>query len=410
MGKTLAVNAGSSSLKWQLYAMPEETVIAKGIFERIGLPDSVATVRFGDQKHVRNQKIVDHNQAVLLLMDTMIHFGLIRDFREITGVGHRVVAGGELFKESVVVTPEILQQIKDLSPLAPLHNPANAAGIEAFMKLLPNAVSVAVFDTAFHTSMPEKAYRYPIPTEFYEKYAVRKYGAHGTSHSYVSQKAAEYLGKPLSELKLITAHIGNGVSVSAVDGGHSVDTSMGFTPLAGVMMGTRTGDLDASIIPYLLGNNPDLTSAQELIDIFNSRSGLLGVSQLSSDMRDLQAAIADGNAKAQLAYDMFIDRLKKYISQYFGVLNGADALIFTAGIGENDELTRQKIVEGLTWFGMEIDPAKNTHTAVGEISTATSRVKVLVIPTDEELVIARDVERFRNQWFEHMLTPQSTWS
>lgn len=394
MGKTLAINSGSSSLKWQLYAMPEEKVLAKGIFERIGLENSTLTTIFDNQKHTRKIEILDHRQAVLLLMDELIHFKLIDDFREITGIGHRVVAGGELFKDSALITPEVVAGIKKITNLAPLHNPANVLGIESFMRLLPTATAVAVFDTAFHTTMPEKAYRYPIPNRFYTDYAVRKYGAHGTSHYYVAHEAAKILGKPLKDLKLITAHIGNGASISAIKNGKSVDTSMGFTPLAGVMMGTRSGELDASIIPYLLEVVPELHSAQEVIDLLNHKSGLLGVSELSSDMRDLQEAIAAGNAKAALAYQMFIDRLKKFIAQYFGVLNGADALIFTAGIGENDTDVRRDVVAELSWFGMEILPEKNIRGANGIISTPDSKVKVLVIPTNEELVIAREVERF----------------
>ncbi|MQW22874.1 MULTISPECIES: acetate kinase [unclassified Lactococcus] len=395
MEKTLAVNAGSSSLKWQLYAMPEEKVIAKGIFERIGLAQSMSTVKFNGEDHKREIEIVDHRQAVLLLMDELIHFHLISEFREITGIGHRVVAGGELFKDSVLIDKNVLEQIKSISNLAPLHNPANAAGIEAFMKLLPDAIAVAVFDTAFHTSMPEKAYRYPIPNKYYRNYSVRKYGAHGTSHMYVSREAAKYFDKPLEDLKIITAHIGNGASITAVDGGKSVDTSMGFTPLGGVMMGTRSGEMDPSVIPFLLENDPDLNSAQEVIDMFNNQSGIRGVSELSSDMRDLEKSRDAGDANSILAYEMFVDRLKKYISQYFGVLNGADALVFTAGIGENDRKVREDVVNGLSWFGMEINPERNYRGVVGEISTADSKVKVLVIPTDEELVIARDVEKFK---------------
>ncbi|MBL3717222.1 acetate kinase [Lactococcus ileimucosae] len=397
MEKTLAVNAGSSSLKWQLYEMPEEKVIAKGIFERIGLKDSISTTKFDDQVHKREQDIVDHRQAVLLLMDELIYFKLIGSFREITAIGHRVVAGGEFFKASTVITPEVLEEIKNLSTLAPLHNPANVLGIEAFQRLLPDALAVAVFDTAFHTTLPEKAYRYPIPTKYYTDYAIRKYGAHGTSHMYVSREAAKVLGKPLEDLKLITAHIGNGASITAIEGGKSVDTSMGFTPLAGVMMGTRSGEMDPSVISYMLESDPSLRSAQDVIDVLNKKSGLLGVSEFSSDMRDLEEARNSGNEKALLAYEMFIDRLKKFIAQYFGVLNGADALIFTAGIGENDTDARRDIVAGLSWFGMEIDPEKNVRGANGIISTPESRVKVLVIPTDEELVIARDVEAAKNK-------------
>lgn len=395
MTKTLAVNAGSSSLKWQLFEMPEEKMLAKGLFERIGLDASKSTVSFGDEKHEREIDILDHRQAVLLLMDELIHFRLIEEFREIEGIGHRVVAGGEYFKDSIVLTKENLDKLKGISYLAPLHNPANILGIEAFQRLLPEVLSVAVFDTAFHTTMPEEAFRYPIPTRYYEEFEVRKYGAHGTSHKYVAAEAAKVLGKPIEEVKLITAHIGNGASVTAIDGGRSVDTSMGFTPLAGVMMGTRAGDMDASILPYLLKRDHSLKDAQQLIDILNNESGTLGVSELSSDMRDLETAVAEGNEKAILAYKMFVNRLKKYIAEYFGVLNGADALVFTAGIGENDTDVRRDVVAGLSWFGMELVPELNVRGANGIISTPESKVKVLVIPTNEELMIARDVEKFR---------------
>ncbi len=397
MEKTLAINSGSSSLKWQLYEMPEEKVIAKGIFERIGLERSMSTVKFDGEAHTREIDIIDHRQAVLLLMDELIHFHLIKEFREITGVGHRVVAGGERFKESVLVTQTVLEEIKAISNLAPLHNPANAAGIEAFLKLLPDAVSVAVFDTAFHTTMPQAAYRYPIPNKYYNEFSVRKYGAHGTSHMYVSREAAQYFDKPLESLKLITAHIGNGASISAIDGGKSIDTSMGFTPLGGVMMGTRSGEMDPSVIPFLIENDPELKTAQDVIDLFNHQSGIKGVSEVSSDMRDLEIARDQGDKNAILAYEMFVDRLKKYIAQYFGVLNGADGLIFTAGIGENDRKVREDVVNGLSWFGMEILPERNVRGVVGEISTPKSRVKVLVIPTDEEVIIARDVEKFKKK-------------
>ena len=285
-----------------------------------------------------------------------------------------------------------MAEIKNLSTLAPLHNPANVLGIEAFQRLLPDALAVAVFDTAFHSTLPEKAYRYPIPTKYYEDYSIRKYGAHGTSHMYVAQEAEKVLGKPLEDLKLITAHIGNGASITAIEAGKSVDTSMGFTPLAGVMMGTRAGEMDASVIPYMLESDPSLRNAQDVIDILNKESGVLGVSELSSDMRDLSEALAKGNPKAILAYEMYVDRLKKFIAQYFGVLNGADALIFTAGVGENDTAVRTDVVNGLSWFGMEIDESKNVRGAFGIISKPESKVKVLVVPTNEELVIARDVE------------------
>ncbi|MDR0297650.1 MAG: acetate kinase [Streptococcaceae bacterium] len=395
MTKTLAVNAGSSSLKWQLYEMPEEKVLAKGIFERIGLPDSIITVKFDGKEDTKTQDVHDHTQAVDILLQDFKEFGIVKDFSEITGVGHRVVAGGEIFKESTVITPEVLEQIKGLSSLAPLHNPANAAGIEAFMKLLPDAHAVAVFDTAFHTTMPEKAYRYPLPNTYYTDYAVRKYGAHGTSHMYVSGEAVKFLNKPASELKIITCHIGNGVSITAVEGGKSVDTSMGFTPLAGVMMGTRAGEMDASVIPYLIENAPELKNAQDVIDMMNKKSGLLGVSEISSDMRDIQEAKEAGNEKAKLAYNLYIDRIQKYIAQYIAVMNGVDAIVFTAGVGENARFVRRDVINGMSWFGMTIDDEKNVRGTVGEINTVDSKIKVLVIPTDEELVITRDVERLK---------------
>ncbi|MGF1982701.1 acetate kinase [Lactococcus taiwanensis] len=396
MSKTLAVNAGSSSMKWQMYEMPEEKMLAKGLIERIGLKDSIITVKFGDQKEERVFDIPDHTEAVHVLLDDLKRLSIVEEFTEITGVGHRVVAGGELFKKSTVVTPEVLQQVRDLSALAPLHNPANAAGIEAFLNLLPDATSVVVFDTAFHTTMPEKAFRYPLPKKYYTEHAVRKYGAHGTSHEYVAHEAAKLLGKPIEETKIITAHIGNGASITAINGGKSVDTSMGFTPLAGVMMGTRTGEMDPSIFPYLIENDSELKNAQDVVDMMNKKSGLFGVSGISSDMRDIIAA-KDENPDAQLAFEMYVDRIQKYIGQYLAVLNGADALVFTAGIGENSVPVRGAILEGLTWFGIEVDPDKNDWGAVGEISKASSRVKIYVIPTDEELVIARDVESLKNK-------------
>ncbi|NYS32572.1 acetate kinase [Streptococcus danieliae] len=395
MSKTIAINAGSSSLKWQLYAMPEEKVLAKGIIERIGLKDSISTVKFDGRAESQTLDIVDHVQAVKLLLEDLLKFGIIQDYAEITGVGHRVVAGGEYFTDSVLIDDEVLAKIEELASLAPLHNPANVDGIRAFKEILPDITSVAVFDTAFHTTLPEVAYRYPIAEKYYQDYKVRKYGAHGTSHYYVSRQAAEMLGRPVEDLKLITAHIGNGISISAIDGGKSVDTSMGFTPLAGPMMGTRSGDIDPAIIPYLVAQVPELENAADVIDVLNKESGVLGVAEASSDMRDVEAGRASGDAKMTLAFDMLVDRLKKFIGQYFAVLNGADALIFTAGIGENSDQVREAVVEGLSWFGMELEPGKNVFGAVGDISTADSKVKVLVVPTDEELVIARDVERLK---------------
>ena len=396
MTKTIAINAGSSSLKWQLYEMPDEVVIAKGLIERIGLKDSRSTVKFNGTSDTQTLDIVDHTQAVTILLEDLKCHGIIEDYDEITGVGHRVVAGGEYFKKSALVTEEVIEQVEELSLLAPLHNPGAAAGIRAFHEILPDIVSVVVFDTSFHTTMPRHAYLYPIPQKYYQKYKVRKYGAHGTSHKYVAQEAAKMLGRPLEELKLITAHVGNGVSVTANYHGESMDTSMGFTPLAGPMMGTRSGDIDPAIIPYLIAQDPELKDAADVVDMLNKQSGLLGVSGISSDMRDIEDGLQRHDPNAVLAYNIFIDRLKKFIGQYLAVLNGADAIVFTAGMGENAPMMRQDIIQGLSWFGMEIDPAKNVFGHVGEITTPDSRVKVLVVPTDEELMIARDVEFFKN--------------
>ena len=397
MSKTISINAGSSSLKWQLYLMPEEKVLAKGLLERIGLKDSISTVKFDGRSEKQVLDIADHTQAVKILLDDLKRFNIIESYDEITGVGHRVVAGGEYFKDSALVDEEVIQKVEELSLLASLHNPANAAGIRAFREILPDITSVVVFDTSFHTTMPEKAYRYPIPTKYYTENKVRKYGAHGTSHEYVAKEAAKILGRPIEELKLITCHIGNGASITAVDKGVSVDTSMGFTPLGGVMMGTRTGDIDPAIIPYLMQYTDDFNTPEDISRVLNRESGLLGVSEKSSDMRDIHEAMRAGDAKAQLANDIFVDRIQKYIGQYLAVLNGADAIIFTAGIGENSVTIRRLVVEGISWFGCNVDPEKNVRGAEGEISSPDAKVKVLVIPTDEELVIARDVERFKNQ-------------
>lgn len=395
MSKTIAINAGSSSLKWQLYQMPEEKVLAKGLIERIGLKDSISTVKFDGRSERQVLDIADHTLAVKILLDDLIRFDIIQSYDEITGVGHRVVAGGEYFKESTLVDDEVLAKVEELSLLAPLHNPANAAGIRAFREILPDITSVVVFDTSFHTTMPEKAYRYPLPTKYYTENKVRKYGAHGTSHQYVAQEAAKILGRPLGELKLITCHIGNGGSITAVKNGQSVDTSMGFTPLGGIMMGTRTGDVDPAIIPYLMQYTDDLNTPEDINRIFNRESGLLAVSGKSSDMRDILAAKNEGDHDATLAYDIFIDRIQKHIGQYLAVLNGADAIVFTAGIGENSDDVRRDVISGISWFGCDIDPEKNVFGAEGDISTAAASLRVLVIPTDEELVIARDVERLK---------------
>ncbi|MGX7419414.1 acetate/propionate family kinase [Carnobacterium gallinarum] len=393
MSKTIAINAGSSSLKWQLFEMPSETVIAKGIVERIGLPESIFTIKYGEgQKFEVIEDMENHEVAIELLLKKLVELNIIANFDEITGVGHRVVAGGEIFKDSAVIDDKVLSQIEELSELAPLHNPANATGIKAFKKMLPNITSVAVFDTSFHTTMPKVSYLYSIPMSYYEDFAARKYGAHGTSHKYVSERAAEMLGKPIEELKLISCHLGNGASITAIDGGKSVDTSMGFTPLAGVTMGTRSGDIDPSLIAYLMGKL-NITDINEFIDILNKKSGLLGLSGISSDMREIEAA-EHTNENAFIALRIFADRVKKYIGSYAATMNGVDAIIFTAGIGENGPEIREEIINGVTFLGTEMDAEANKVRGKERvISTPESKVKVLLIPTDEEVMIARDVER-----------------
>ena len=394
MSKIIAINAGSSSLKFTLYQMPEEEAVSSGIIERIGLKDSIFTIKYGEgKKYSVTEDIDNHEIAVEKLMTQLVELGIITDFNEITGVGHRIVAGGEDFKESALIDDEALAKIEALGELAPLHNPANATGIRAFKKLLPEITSVAVFDTAFHANMPAVNYLYSIPMEYYEDFAARKYGAHGTSHQYVSERAADLLGKPLEDLKIITCHLGNGASITAVDGGKSIDTSMGFTPLAGLTMGTRSGDIDASLLPYLM-NKLEITDINEMVNILNKKSGLLGLSGVSSDMRDVETEAEAGDERSQLALDIFYNRVQKYIGQYIATMNGVDAIVFTAGIGENSAMTRKIIIDGISWFGCDIDEERNN--VRGEeriISTDAAKVQVLLIPTDEEKVILNDVVR-----------------
>lgn len=395
MSKTIAINAGSSSLKWKLFAMPEETVVASGIVERVGLHDSIFSIKYNDgQKYEEIVDIPDHEVAVEMLLKQLKELSIIESFDEITGVGHRVVAGGEIFSESALVDDKVIEDIESLAEFAPLHNPANATGIKAFRKILPDITSVAVFDTSFHQTMPKVNYLYSIPMDYYEKYNARKYGAHGTSHKYVAERAAEVVGKPIEELKIITCHLGNGASITAVDGGKSIDTSMGFTPLAGVTMGTRSGDIDASLLPFLM-EKEGISDINEMVKILNNESGLKGLSGVSSDMRDLEDA-EDTNENAALALRIFEDRVRKYIGSYAATMNGVDAIVFTAGIGENGIATRGNIVDGLTFLGAKIDHEKNNVRGKETvISTDDSKVKVLLIPTDEEVVIARDVEKLR---------------
>lgn len=397
MAKTMAINAGSSSLKWTLYEMPAEETIASGIVERIGLNNSIFTIKYDDGKKYEDVlDINNHEIAVELLLEKLDELGVLTDINEIEGVGHRVVAGGEIFAESALITDEVVDQIESLNDLAPLHNPANVTGIRAFKKVLPNITSVAVFDTSFHQTMPAVNYLYSLPYEYYEDFDARKYGAHGTSHQFVAERAAEILDKPFEDLNIITCHLGNGASITAVEKGQSIDTSMGFTPLAGVTMGTRTGDIDASLIPYLM-NRLELTDVQDMIDIFNNQSGLKGISGVSSDMRDLEAAEAEGNERAEIALRMFEDRVRNYVAQYMVKMEGVDAIVFTAGIGENAPETRQNIIKNFNFLGIELDEERNNVRGKERIiSTDDSKVKVILIPTDEELVIARDVEYFKN--------------
>ena len=397
MAKTIAINAGSSSLKWTLYEMPAEETIASGIVERIGLNDSIFTIKYGEgEKYEDVLDIDNHNVAVELLLEKLDELGILESINDIEGVGHRVVAGGEIFNKSALITDEVIEQIESLNELAPLHNPANVTGIRAFKKVLPEITSVAVFDTSFHQTMPEVNYLYSLPYEYYEDFDARKYGAHGTSHQYVAERAAEMVGRPIEDLKIITLHLGNGASITAVENGQSVDTSMGFTPLVGVTMGTRTGDIDPTLIPYLM-EKLEITDVQDMIDIFNNKSGLKGISGVSSDMRDLEAAEAEGNERAEIALRIFEDRVRNYIGQYIVKMEGVDVLVFTAGIGENAPETRANIIKNLGFMGIKLDEElNNVRGKERVISTEDSTAQVLLIPTDEELVIARDVEYFKN--------------
>ncbi|MEG8979147.1 acetate kinase [Priestia megaterium] len=395
MSKIMAINAGSSSLKFQLFEMPSETVLTKGLVERIGLDNAVFTISVNGEKQTDITEIPDHAVAVEILVEKLLSQNIIQSYDEITGVGHRVVHGGEKFADSVLITDETLAEIEALSDLAPLHNPANIVGIKAFQDILPNVPAVAVFDTAFHQTMPEKSFLYSLPYEYYEKYGVRKYGFHGTSHKYVSERAAELLGRPIEQLRLISCHLGNGASIAAIEGGKSIDTSMGFTPLAGVAMGTRSGNIDPALIPFIMEKTGK--TADEVLNVLNKESGLLGVSGISSDLRDLIKASAEGNERAETALEVFASRIHKYIGSYAARMSGVDAIIFTAGIGENSDVVRARVLRGLEFMGVYWDPALNS--VQGEeafISYPHSPVKVMVIPTDEEVMIARDVTRLAN--------------
>ena len=391
--KVLVINCGSSSLKYQLIDMSNEESLAQGLVERIGIEGSVLTQKVeGKDKYIVKEEMKDHKDAIRLVLEALVdeNNGVIKSMDEISAVGHRVVHGGEKYKESVVINDEVKANIEECFKLAPLHNPANMIGIKACEELMPNTPMVAVFDTAFHGTMPEDAYLYALPYELYEKDGIRKYGFHGTSHKYVSQTCAEVMGRDIKDLKIITCHLGNGASLCAVKNGVSVDTSMGFTPLEGVAMGTRCGNIDPAIVTFLM--KEEGLSVDEVNDLLNKKSGVLGISGISSDFRDIEdAAFNKGNRRAQLALRIFEYKIRTTIGAYAAAMGGVDAIVFTAGVGENGPETREKCLEGLEFLGVEIDKeANNVRGKIREISKAGCNVKAFVIPTNEELVIARD--------------------
>lgn len=392
--KILVINCGSSSLKYQLIDMENEQALAQGLVERIGIEGSKLTQKANGAKYIIEEPMKDHTDAIRLVLGALVDEknGVIKDLSEIGAVGHRIVHGGEKYAESVLVTDEVMKNLEECAKLAPLHNPANIIGINACKALMPNTPMVTVFDTAFHQTMPEVAYIYPLPYDLYTNYGVRKYGFHGTSHKYVSAKAAEMMGKDIKDLKLITCHLGNGASISAVQNGKSVETSMGFTPLEGIAMGTRCGSIDPAILTYIM-QELNLT-IDEANDLINKKSGVLGISGISSDFRDIEtAAWEEGNHRAQLALDIFNYKVKKFIGSYAAVMGGVDAIIFTAGLGENSPETREAICNGLEFLGATLDKSKNNVRGKAvELNTEDSKTKIFVIPTNEELVIARDTE------------------
>ena len=394
--KVLVINAGSSSLKYQLIDMDTVNVLAKGLCERIGIDGSKLThknLAKGVEEAIE-KPMKDHGDAIAMVIDALVNadYGVISSMSEFDAVGHSVVHGGEAFADSHVIDGKVLEALKMCIPLAPLHNPPNITGIEACEKNMPGVPQVAVFDTAFHQTMPKEAYMYALPYEYYEKHKIRKYGFHGTSHKYVSGEVAKMMGKDLSELKVITCHLGNGSSVSAVKNGKCVDTSMGFTPLDGVVMGTRTGSMDPAVVTFLMENEG--LSAKDVDAVMNKKSGVFGVSGISSDFRDLSAAAAEGNERAKLALDMFYYSVKKLIGSYAAAMGGVDAVVFTAGIGENDTAARASIVDGLEFMGIKIDAEKNKKRGEAiDVTADGATVKTFVIPTNEELMIALDTKR-----------------
>lgn len=390
--KILVLNCGSSSVKYQLFDMTDESVLAKGIVERIGMDDAILTHRPCNGEKVRHvQTILEHTAAIKVVLKALTHpeYGVIEDIKEIDAVGHRVVHGGEKFSDSVIINHEVKTAIEEYIELAPLHNPPNLKGILAAENVLPDVPQVAVFDTAFHATLAPYAYLYGLPYTLYQRYKIRRYGFHGTSHKFVAFRAAELMQTDITALKIITCHLGNGASITAVKGGKSVDTSMGFTPLEGLIMGTRSGDIDPAIIPFVMAKEE--LSIGEVDAMLNKHSGVMGVSGVSSDMRDIEEQIAADNKRAQLAHDMYTYRITKYIGAYAAVMNGVDVIVFTAGIGENGPMQREAICRNLGYLGVEIDTKQNdVKGKEREISTPFSKVKVWVIPTNEELMIARE--------------------
>lgn len=393
--KVLVINAGSSSMKYQLIDMTNETVLAKGLCDRIGIDNSFIKQLSGTEEAVVINKVLkNHKDAIEAVIAALTDekIGVIKNMSEISAVGHRIVHGGEKFNSSVVIDEKVMDAVRECIDIAPLHNPPNIIGIEACQQIMPTIPMVGVFDTTFHSTMPERAYLYALPYELYEKYGIRKYGFHGTSHKYVAERTAEILGKPLSDLKIITCHLGNGSSICAVNKGKSVDTSMGFTPLQGLAMGTRSGTIDPEVVTFLM-EKEDLT-LKGISNLLNKKSGVLGISGVSSDFRDLHAAAAEGNKRAQLAIDVFCYGVKKFIGQYMAIMNGVDAIVFTAGVGENNSIARKQILDDMDFFGIKIDEEKNKVRGQEiDISTTDAKVKTLIVPTNEELAIARETIR-----------------
>lgn len=392
--KVLSVNAGSSSLKFSLFDMANNNILASGVFERIGIEGSTFTIKFNGEKFVQEVELNNHVDAVNILIDKLISLDIIKSLEEINGIGHRVAHGKDYFDKSTIINDSVLEKLREVKDMAPLHNPANLLGIEAFEKVLPNIVQVAVFDTAYHQSMNEVSYLYPVPYAWYREYGLRKYGFHGTSHKYIAREAKKILGR--DNYKLISCHIGNGGSICAIKDGKCVDTSMGFTPLAGIMMGTRSGDVDPSIIPYIM--EKEGKNASEVIEDLNKKSGLYGMSEFSNDMRDILTRCNEGDHRALVAKEKYVRRIVDYIAQYYVLLGGVDMIALTAGVGENNKVIRKEILDKLECLGVKISDEANE--IVGEeikLSTKDSKILVYVIPTDEELMIAKDTYNLINR-------------